>query len=289
MVARFLIALLLLGASLSTQAADDRHTFWSVKGAHNTVYLLGSVHLLKPADSDLPTDALRAYAGAKAVVMEVDLTNGALEALLGTSLERITLPEGKTLAGVLGSEVYERFLAQTKPLGVDPDFMSHFQPWFAAMTLEQVQLARLGFDTQSGVEMQFVARAQADHKPIIGLETVDEQLALFANLSLEQQRRFLLYSLDEARDMQGSMDGVVAAWRHGDTRALERLLGEGFEKFPDLYRTLTTDRNRKWLPTIVRLLREDQDYLVIVGALHLVGKDGVVDLLERQGYRVVQH
>jgi uncharacterized protein YbaP (TraB family) len=84
------------------------------------------------------------------------------------------------------------------------------------------------------------------------------------------------------------MNAVVTAWHRGDTGQLERLLSEGFDKFPDLYRILTTDRNRRWLPRIEGMLHEKQDYLVIVGALHLVGRDGVVALLERQGYKVVQ-
>ena len=117
---------------------------------------------------------------------------------------------------------------------------------------------------------------------------MDEQLGLFSHMSLDQQRRFLLYCLEDADDSAEEMNEIVSAWHRGDTAKLERLLGEGMEKFPDLYRTLTTDRNRKWLPRIETMLHEKQDYLIIVGALHLVGKDGLVALLERQGYKVQQ-
>ena len=86
-----------------------------------------------------------------------------------------------------------------------------------------------------------------------------------------------------------ALDAIVSAWRRGDTKVLEQLLGEGLEAFPGLYRQLITDRNRKWLPTIIGLIKDDHDYLVVVGALHLVGKDGLVELLQRQGYEVVQH
>ncbi|HXN11118.1 MAG TPA: TraB/GumN family protein, partial [Steroidobacteraceae bacterium] len=114
-------------------------------------------------------------------------------------------------------------------------------------------------------------------------------LGLFAHLSLQQQSRFLLYTLDDTDDAARQVDTVVDAWRRGDTVALERLLGESYAEFPELYRLLTTDRNRRWLPTVLGLLHESQDYLVIVGALHLVGKDGIVDLLRQGGYEVVQH
>jgi uncharacterized protein YbaP (TraB family) len=273
----------------STHAAAPLHTFWSVKGAHNTVYLLGSVHVLKPADSDLPPEALRAYESASALVMELDLNNLDPGQLAGSGLELESLPAGETLEHVLGESAYARFLEHTKPLGLDPELFSHYQPWFVAVSIEQVELMQLGFEAGSGVDEQFAQRAQADHKPIVALETLDDQLGLFAHLSLDQQRRFLLYTLDDTDHAATEVDAVVDAWRHGDTAALERLLGDSYQEFPELYRLLTTDRNRRWLPTLVGLLQGSQDYLVIVGALHLVGKDGIVELLRQAGYQVIQH
>ena len=253
------------------------------------MYLLGSVHVLKPEDSDLPPDSLRAYDNAKALVMELDLNNISPESLLGTDLGDEMLPQGQTLAEALGPSVYGKFVTHLQPLGVEPDFFSQFQPWFAAISLEQLELARLGFESGSGVDEQFAARAQTDHKPIIALETIEQQLGIFAHLSLDEQRRFMLYTLEDADDTAGATDAVITAWRNGDTKSLEQLLSESYAQYPELFRVLTTDRNRAWLPVMTGLLHEDQDYLVIVGALHLVGKDGIIQLLQQQGYQVVQH
>src|ERR1017187_9051547 len=101
-------------------------------------------------------------------------------------------------------------------LGLDPDFFSAFQPWFAAMALQQAELTQQGFDAGSGVDEQFAQRAAADHKPIIALETIDQQLGIFANLSLDEQRRFLLYMLEDTDDTAHAADAVVSAWRTGD-------------------------------------------------------------------------
>jgi uncharacterized protein YbaP (TraB family) len=288
---RRLTAALLLSFVLSASAHADEahHTFWSVKGAHNTVYLLGSVHVLKPTDSVLPPEALRAYTKAKALVMEIDLNNATAESLMDADTSLETLPEGQTLASVLGPLGFARFCAHVKKLGLDPDFFSAFQPWFAAMAIEQQELTQQGFDASSGVDEQFAQRAATDQKPIIGLETMTQQLGFFAQLTFDQQRRFLLYTLDDADDDANSADEVVNAWRTGDLKTLERLLSESYQQYPELFRMLTTDRNRQWLPTITQLLHEDQDYLVIVGALHLVGKDGVVQMLAQAGYPAVQH
>jgi uncharacterized protein YbaP (TraB family) len=281
---------LLIAFLLASQGRADgaRHTFWSIKGQSNTVYLLGSIHVLKSADHDLPQEALRAYAAAGSLVMEIDLNEASPDRLMAKGFGGEALPEGQTLASALGPETYAMLEAHLKPLGLAAGVFDQMQPWFVAITLEQLEIARLGFDPESGVEAQFTRRAQADHKPIIALETMEEQLGLFSHMPMEQQRRFLLYCLEDAEDSAQVMDDIVRAWQRGDTALLERLLGEGMEKFPDLYKVLTTDRNRKWLPRVETMLHDKQDYLIIVGALHLVGKDGVVALLERDGYKVLQ-
>jgi uncharacterized protein len=284
-----LMAALLMLCVCAGARADSHHTFWTVKGAHNTLYLLGSVHVLKPSDSDLPPEAVHAYGSAKALVMEIDLNNATAESLLGGDMSMESLPEGHTLEEALGSDVYGKFSAHVKTLGLDPDTFSAFQPWFAAMAIQQAELAQQGFDAGSGVDEQFAQRAATDHKPIIALETVDQQLGIFAHLSMAEQRRFMLYMLEDSDDTAHAADAVVSAWRSGDIHGLEQLLSESFQQYPDLFRMLTTDRNRQWLPTITGLLQEDQDYMVIVGALHLVGKDGVVQMLQRAGYQPVQH
>ena len=289
MCLRLFVAVFLLGVSIGTRSDDNHHTLWTVKGNHNTVYLLGSVHALKAADSELPPEILRAFASAKTLVMEINLNEVSANKLLGSVLDLETLPAGQTLAGALGPDVYKEFTTHAKPLGVDPEFLSHFQPWFAAQMLNQLELAKRGFDPGAGVDQQLAKRAQTDHKDIIGLETIEEQIEIFAYLSIEEQRHYVLYSLAEVDNTARGLDAIVSAWRRGDTNVLEQLLGEGFKKSPDLYRKLTTNRNRKWLPTITGLLNGDHDCLVVVGALHLVGKDGIVELLQRQGYQVVQH
>ena len=104
----------------------------------------------------------------------------------------------------------------------------------------------------------------------------------------KQQREFLLYSVEDADRMTSEVDKLVAAWRLGDATQMAKLLQEGFDEYPDLYRPLTVDRNRKWIPQIEQLLDGRDDYLVVVGALHLVGTDSVIDLLSRKGYKIKQ-
>ena len=286
---RDLGALLLLALSGAACADSGHHSLWVVQGRHNTLTLIGSVHALPAAAHELPQETWLAYERAKAVVMEVDLGDPGLGNALELTQTLGILPEGQTLEGVLGPELYASFAAHAQRLGLEPGMLARVRPWLAAVMLQQAELARLGLDASVGVDEQIAQRAAADHKPLIGLETMAEQLGLFAQLSPDEQRQYLEGALEEGDHFAAEFDALVAAWRAGDTRALERMMAEEFKDSPGLFRTLTTERNRRWMQTLTGLLGEDQDYLVVVGALHLVGRDGLVELLQRQGYTVVQH
>jgi uncharacterized protein YbaP (TraB family) len=278
----------LLFCSVAAHAAAQQHAIlWSLQGKANKVYLLGSMHLLKQSEK-LPAAIDTAYADADALIMELDMDDLDAAQMQQAALELAVQPEGRTLQQQLGPQVYEQFVTKTRALGVDPAMLDRFQPWFAAITLVQVQLMKLGFDPDAGVEKRLMRRAAGDGKKIDGLESVREQLEIMARLPDEQQREFLLYSVDDAERMASEVDKLLEAWRSGDAAGMAKLLQEGFDEYPDLYRPLTVDRNRKWLPRIEQLLNERQDYLVVVGALHLVGKESVIDLLERKGYKVKQ-
>src|SRR5690606_11746935 len=124
---------------------------------------------------------------------------------------------------------------RAQEVGIDPSLLNRFQPWFAAMTLVQLQLMKMGLAPTSGIEHRFTTQAVADKKPIHGLETLREQLGMLAGLPDRQQREFLLYSLEDADRISEEIDDLLSAWRRGDSKALADLLAEGFEKYPDLY------------------------------------------------------
>lgn len=269
-------------------AGEPLHTFWEVQGRHNTVWLLGSVHVLNDPDRALPEVATAAFADAETVVEELDLSAATADMLGGASVALETLPQGRTLAGELGPELYAHLQQEARTLGLDLDFMSRQQPWFVAMQVEQVRLLRAGYSPLNGVDFQIAQQAASAHKPLIGLETAADQLSLFAKLSPDEQREFLRATLDE-EDPAKQLQQVTDAWRHGDVAALGELLRQGTLESPVFFKALTTDRNLRWLPQIEKMLQDPgHDYLVVTGALHMVGDDGLVSLLRKKGYRVEQ-
>ena len=265
-----------------------RHSLWSLKGQRNTIYLLGSVHFLSPTEK-LPQAMDAAYEDAEALMMEIDMDDLDPAETQQVTLELDMLPAGQSLEQQLGKPTYSKLSARAQEVGIDPLLLNRFKPWFAAMTLVHLQLVKMGLAPTSGIEQRFTTRAVADKKPIHGLETLREQLGMLAGLPERQQREFLLYSIEDTDRIAEEVDELLSAWRRGDSEALAKLLAEGFDEYPDLYRPLTTERNRRWLGQVEALLDGREDYLVIVGTLHLVGKDSLIDLLEGKGQRVLQH
>src|SRR5215469_2244672 len=286
---RWLLALGLLG-SLTLNAAQPRAAspVWAVHGAHATIYLAGSVHLLKAQDALLPAGFEQAYEDSQCVVMEIDL--GRIEpAQVASWIERHgSLPAGEQLRTVLGEPRYARLSAAAATLGAPMEVFSTQQPWVIAVELAEFEYQRLGYDPEQGAEEQLVRRARADHKTTDGLETVNEELGGLELLSREDQLRVLDQTLEELHDAPSDMRTVLAAWRRGDAATLSAILSKEYRDFPTLYQPLVTVRNQRWLPQIERLLQGDKNCMVVVGALHLVGRNGLLELLHRDGYRAVQ-
>ena len=198
------------------------------------------------------------------------------------------MTDGTTLRDLMGEEYYRAAEQAAAAIDVPLDMLASSEPWLAAMTVELMMLYRLGFNPMLGVKMTMTNRAAADGKPIEGLETIDEQLGFLDGLPLEAQREMLLQTLLQSAENDDSVDALINAWRHGDTATLETELLHGIEEQAELHEALIVARNRRWAEIITAWLDDEQDYLVVVGALHLVGDDGVPSLLDEAGFEIEQ-
>jgi len=278
----------LLPAIALADSAGHPVTMWMAEGTSNRVYLLGSVHLLRAQDHPLPRIIDDVYDEAETLYMELDMDD--LDPLLMQStINRLgMLDEGTSLQDVMGDELYAEAKARAAELELPLDMLERTEPWLAAITVEQLALARIGFNPSYGVEMHLLKKASSDGKEILGFESVEQQLAYLDGLSLDAQRDLLMQTLAESAAIQDLMDDLILAWRSGDIDYLERTLLEDVSGYPELYDTIVASRNRLWVDTIDALLEQREDYLVVVGALHLVGDDGVPQLLEQRGVRITQ-
>jgi uncharacterized protein len=275
--------------AFGTQAAHARGetSVWSMKGERNTVYLAGSVHALPKDDAAFPEQLERAYQAAQVIVLEVDLEDmNPLDAVKFITSNG-TLPEDQSLEDVVGADQYQRISKLAASLEIPEMVIAKLEPWAAALVLTQFALTKTGYDANLGIDMQITERAKTDGKPVEGLETVVDQLSVFDARTFEEQTRFLLDSADDAPKLDEDLQKLIAAWRSGDLRALEKEFLKERAKSPQLYDALLGVRNRQWLPKIEALLKEERDCLVVVGTLHFVGRDGLLALLKQGGHTAV--
>jgi uncharacterized protein YbaP (TraB family) len=289
MAERFALAWLwLLPVAALADSAGHPVTMWMAEGTSNRVYLLGSVHLLRAQDHPLPQVIDDVYNDAETLYMELDMDDIDPLLMQATINQLGMLDEGTSLQDVMGDDLYAEARAMAAELEIPLEMLERTEPWLAAITIEQLALARIGFNPSYGVEMHLLKKAASDGKKILGFESVEQQLAYLDGLSPEAQRALLMQTLTESATIREVMDDWFLAWRSGDIDYLEQTLLDDVSGYPELYDTIVANRNRLWVDTIDELLEQGEDYLVIVGALHLVGEDGLPQLLQQRGVRIMQ-
>lgn len=261
---------------------------WQVSGERNQVFLLGSIHLLRQDDYPLPAAIDEAYVEAESIVMEIDLDDMDPFSAQGLIRELGVLPTGESLELLMGPERYSSVAAAARVHDIPLELLQQSRPWLAAVTIEQLLLTRIGFDPALGVEVHIMERAASDGKEITGLETLRQQFEFLASLSLDAQCQLLLQTLKAGQDIEQQMDALIQAWRDGDSAYLEDQLLEEIERYAELYAVIVSERNHRWAEQITELLDDEQDYLVVVGSMHLVGKDGVPAILAGKDLQVRQ-
>jgi hypothetical protein len=264
-------------------AAAPALPLWELTGTSNRILVLGSIHFLRAEDYPLAPAITAAFDQADVVVMELDMDDLDPVASARTIAALARDGRGRTLPDLLGPGAWNAASAEARALGLDLAPMTPFEPWYAAVLVTQLRLAQLDFDPSLGVESRMAADAQRLGKEIRGLESLESQLGALDRLSADAQREFLQSTLEEAGEVGDMADDLITAWKAGDVRALEEDLLGSVREQPELYRTLIVRRNEQFAEAIGGLVDASQDYLIVVGALHLVGPDSVLRMLEREG------
>lgn len=277
--------LLLAGHALQANP-QGQHMLWRVTQGDATMYLLGSVHVMRPEHYPLADAYERAYAEADRVMLEIDPFRDKPETIARLSTEMGVINDGESLQDFMSPGGYRRAMKLAGELGVASEMLNRLEPWLAALTVLGQQTARAGFQFGIGIDNYFADRAHRDGKTISGLETADYQISLFDGLSANVQEDMLLQTLENAGSLREDMMELVNLWLTGDVESLNQIALEDVDKYPEVYENLLLRRNRNWMPKLARELRKGGTVLVVVGSLHLIGDDGVVDLLRERGLSV---
>jgi uncharacterized protein YbaP (TraB family) len=281
-----LIALLMIAPVRADEAAMA--PVWKISDADSTVYLAGSVHLLREKDMPLPAVFDRVYAEAEELVFEIDMATMSDPDSAQKMRALGSLPEGERLDEKLSRATMARLGVYLKKRGMPAGVFDTFTPGMVYLTMGSIEAARSGAKPHLGLEMVYFAKSVEDAKPSRGLETVAFQMSRFNEFEPGLIETLINESIDEADDSTETFDAIVAAWRSGDEGALGDLILEQTGPHSRLHEVLLVERNRNWIPEIEKLLATDRDVMFLVGAGHLVGEDSVVDLLREKGYEVMQ-
>jgi uncharacterized protein YbaP (TraB family) len=198
------------------------------------------------------------------------------------------LPAGETLDQYLSAGTYAAFSNHVVKIGLPAEMFNQFRPMMAAAALSMIELQKLGVSPDQGVDKHFSERAVKDGKQLVALESVDFQMDLFTGFSKAEDELVMKSGVKDIDNMANDFKDMVKAWKTGDGAKLEKFLNEAMLEAPAVYKRLLTDRNRNWLPKLDELLRGNKNAIVIVGAGHLVGNEGVVELLKKKGFKVTQ-
>ena len=270
------------------EAAPSKSCLWVVETTSNKVFLMGSLHVLKSSAYPLAAEIDRAYASSQRLVFETDIGAMMEPAIQAKMMELGVYPEGQDLFQNISETTRKNLEEKLQDLGLPPAYFSRFKPWFLAVTLTTLELQRLGFNPLYGIDLHFYTKAKADEKELAYLESVEYQLNLLGNMNAQDQKSFLTQTLKDLEISAQLADDMMTAWQNGDADDLYALLFKSFEDHPGIEDRLLTRRNKDWIQQIETMLKEPKNTMVIVGAGHLIGPEGLVELLKQKGYKVKQ-
>ena len=278
---------LLFNACSTWPATGSKSTLWQVKGSHNSVYLLGSIHVLPASAYPLHPALQQAFNNSQRVVFEVDLNTVSQEAVLREFEEVGLYPPGDNLEHHVSPETIKLVKEVLAQLGISYKKARRFKPALLGELITSRYTELAGFREDLGVDRYFYSQAKNSRKPVLGLETVRDQARVLTSDDASGEARLVeaIASLPAAKAI---LDELVIAWKDGRIHTLDRLLNQDEWNDPKSFESMFLQRNQKWLPQIERFLQGDGNYLVIVGSGHLVGDHGLVRTLEGRGYRVKQ-
>ncbi len=284
------LILLFVFLTSASAAADERSFIWRVTSDTTTAYLLGSVHFFKKELYPLNKIIEQAFESSDSLVVEVDIASLAPDDMKSSVLKGAMHDKGVPLSKRLTKDTYERTQKKLYDFGIDITSFDMFKPSFIALTLTGLELNKLGFEPEHGIDIHFIRKARGK-KAIIELESFEMQADLFNSFSDEEQELLLIYTLNDLALFSTQIDKLVSSWVRGDTIKMHTLLTQSIKDRPDLlsiYEKLIDDRNTNMAHKIMELLRKEGTYFIVVGAAHLTGEKGIISLLEKRGFKADQ-
>ena len=266
-------------------AETGKPALWVVRDADSTIYLFGTVHLLRPETVWNSPVVDQAFDSADQIWFEIE--NPDDQAAAFPLVQRYGIDLETPLSSRLNAEEQAQLNTAAEAMGLNGPAFEPMRPWLAALTLSLAPLTKAGYDPESGVELVFRARALQAGKPISGLETIEEQLQVLSGMSEDGQMAFLRSVLSDYENATVELDRLVDAWAVGDVETVEEIgVTQMQAEDQEFYQALLVKRNANWAGQIDTMMDGEGVIFIAVGAAHLAGDDSVQVLLEQRGFTV---
>ena len=264
-------------------ANDADPALWVVKDADTTIYLFGTIHVLKPGLSWFDEAVKTAFDKSDQLVLEmVQPDQATMQQIV---LKNGIVTTGPTLTEQLPADKRGAYLKALTEAGLPPQAFDRMKTWLAGVTLSIMPIQKLGYDPKNGPETVLADAAKAAGKPVAGLETAEQQIGYFNGLSQKAQIEFLTSTVEDLPKAGEEMAEMVDEWAKGDPDALAKTMNESLKDSPEVAKTLLTDRNARWATWIKARMAKPGTIFIAVGAGHLAGNDSVQAQLARQGIK----
>jgi uncharacterized protein YbaP (TraB family) len=275
-------------SAISFAQDTSKTSIWMTKSETNTVYLCGSIHLLKESDFPPHPKMEAAFKKTPNIVFEVVLDSMDSMEMQGLIMQNALYPEGQSLKTQISDSLYNIATETAQSLNLDLTRFNGFKPWFVAMTFDLMKLQQLGFQPNFGIDRYFYDKAKNEGKNILGLESVRSQINLLTELDTGDQALFLSQSLEQLNDIENMINEILDCWKTGNLPCLETSLNKSFLDYPEMNQKFLINRNNQWMKKILNFLTRNEDYMIIVGAGHMAGEFGLIKQLEKAGFEVKQ-
>ena len=265
---------------------------YKVSSNSNNVYILGSIHLAKPELYPLDKAIEKAYNESNFLVVEINAHTPESETKMQIAMLNLGIfHNSKSLKTELTPKTYKQLQLYTTKAGVPIQMLEQMRPWVVMLQLSIVEMLRLGYSPELGIDKHFIDRAYQDNKSILSLETIEEQMSLLSKDDKAYQDKLLRYTIESMNEIEPMLDSLFISWKKGDAKGIEKMFLQTMQEdknLDEIYDELITKRNNKMTKKILNYLKEDKNYFVVVGAGHVVGQGGIIDLLKKHGYEVSQ-
>mgnify|MGYP003384454551 CR=1 FL=1 len=263
-------------------------SIWQVSDGKNTVYLGGTFHMLKASDYPLPKEFEQVYKKVNWLVFETDMDQLESSEFQQKFLKSMTLPTGQILADHLSAEAYAELIRYAAKNNMDTGRLQRFKPQMIGLIITIEELQKYGL-TAPGVDNYIGEKAREDGKVVTKLESTDDQIRYISTMGEGNESNLILQTLADIKDLPKELDAMSSAWRSGDDKALfESGIKPMLDDYPNIYKSLLVERNNNWMEKIEKLIAQPEEKFILVGALHLIGQDGLLQQLKDRGYSIKQ-